>query len=661
MGEHMQSLCCPEHEGHNEQDLQEWFDDLLVVREGLSQVDFAQQLGYGVDGWHRTLSSHLFRHFGCYAANITYFKPHEKRDQLITPTWIWQARSDGLPRAVDEKSFGRYRAVYRAGSHDEMASLAGGGNELSRVRPTAFERKLACKLMPDGEVSYLSLLYLARLTAGSQSKIDQQTLVYWMQALGLLQEGEAATCRLQRMLSWLHSTPPESHGHLLPKALLEEAMAGVQSAFRGAHGGHPTSAFSGLDSVLEGLAASLQEAGHTAFRFGLNILGHLAMRLVRRPQRGDPLGLREEVHELFDVIDDDVLDRTCTDRSIVILPLTSAGEGDGHQLSAYYLGGHVGLSPWIERLRDDRQGRLAAWPYYGRLASSIEAVTTPVLVRSILDQELPKERFGMGLQVLGHHVGKLFQESGMFSLEQKARGTSLDEPVREVVARLRVAWGVAEATRAMKYQGRGLPPNWLPSGYRPPQTGLNTDKMVEQIVGLCRYYFAGFGAVLAGHWQVEIAGERLSIDELRKLRLEFPSLAPFSDGENRAATTSITLGLAELIRNVRHYICDYEVDYARALSKGLLNQPIIRIVVESGATTVAARIEYSLVRRTSGHSRSLARIQAFERELLSVDGRPVAATEQVKLAVSGARRWIPGVATWTYHPYNVKADEEDSP
>jgi hypothetical protein len=144
--------------------------------------------------------------------------------------------------------------------------------------------------------------------------------------------------------------------------------------------------------------------------------------------------------------------------------------------------------------------------------------------------------------------------------------------------------------------------------------------------------------------------------DLERKFSEMPALTPFLSDKQRAGTSAVTLGLAELIRNIRHYMQSTAAAYKMALVDGELEQPLLRISVEASDSSATVVFRYPVLAASeSVRSDSLSRIREFESELLNVKGHPVASTAQVEVLGEHDDTWKVGIASWKYYPSNAKA------
>lgn len=313
---------------------------------------------YSDEGWRRSLSSFLARHFGYRGGNITYFRHRKKaQDTLVAPTWLY------LPsdRSIDREKFRLVRIFFQEGVTDEVKlpyreTQAGA---LALPRSTVFEKEHDCIFMSDGEVSYRCLQYLWK-TYRPLIEMDEDYLLLpdWMASLGLLSNG-SPTVRLLRMLCWISSALPTSfESEVIERCLAETRSAlGIKSidADTGgdsqvevpdAHGSISLGEES-LSGLIAGLLAQLTADAKSAFPIGVNTLGHLLLRSVS-PLSDHGVPALQRINNYLEGVDPSLLDQTCTDRSIIAIPISLTG-GEESFLPVYYFGSHVGLSPSMLR------------------------------------------------------------------------------------------------------------------------------------------------------------------------------------------------------------------------------------------------------------------------------------------------------------------------
>ena len=626
-----------------------WLEDLMDVQEEMRKLEQEPGSGaiaeaYGVSGWQLSVAKHLQRHFGCLAPNFTYFRGTEKRDRLMTPTWFslreGPAVEAGMPLAAER--FHGLRSVFLAGASEEIASL-GVDPAWSADRPSAFERQNRCSLTPDGEMSALSLTFLASRTRRGV-EFTEAMLRPWMRYLGLLDGAGVPSMRLVRLFTHLArrrrgtTSPPMGDQ---AERILRDLTCFVEES-----GPHAAGGPRGVTEVVEFLLRFLDSERTRKKKYGFNILGHIALRLTEVPKRSPGVALPSEFFNYFESLPPGaVLDRSCTDRSCIVVPLLRSGTEE--HLDAFFLGSHVGLSAEIAALNDTDVGRISAWSRYGRLIASLQVVSAPVMLRTLLSDELRRERYSVGVQVLAHHSGKLFQESGLVGL---ATEEAIDpDVVRGVARRLWPAWGIAEATRIMKTAGTGVPSDWLPANDPASLNIPPENKIIEQLYGLCRFYLSGWLIDWPGHWQVSLGDELLNVEQLRPSG-GLPVLFPFLEDDKQAGTTAATVGLAELVRNIRHYLSQSRRQVKRALRSGKLSQPLLRIRCSYRPPAFEVNLLYPLMSTEAAHSasRTISTIQQFERQLLLIRGKAIAETHQVAIVDELPDGWVLGKAKWTY-------------
>jgi hypothetical protein len=311
---------------------------------------------YSDEGWRRSLSRLLAKHFGYRGGNITYFRRRKKaQDTLVAPTWLY------LPsdRSISDEKFRLVRNFFQEGVADEVKlpyreTQAG---VLALPRPTIFEKEHDCVFMSDGEVSYRCLQYLWK-TCRPLIETDEEylLLLHWMDSLGLLSNG-SSTVRLLRMLAWLRSAIPVTFGgEVIERCLAEVCSAlginGIENEGDGEfevpepHAGVPLGGES-LSGLVSCLLTQLTADAKTAFPIGVNTLGHLILRCVSAFETHGIPAL-ERINKYLEGVDPNLLDKTCIDRSIIALPISIMGSEESF-LPVYYFGSHVGLSPSILR------------------------------------------------------------------------------------------------------------------------------------------------------------------------------------------------------------------------------------------------------------------------------------------------------------------------
>ena len=598
---------------------------------------------YGVSGWQLLVAKHLQRHFGCLAPNFTYFRRKEKGARLMTPTWFslreGPAVEAGMPLAAER--FHRLRQVFLAGINEEIASL-GVDSAWSADRPSAFERRNRCSLTSDGEMSALSLTFLASNTRRGV-ELTEATLRPWMRYLGLLDGSGAPTIRLIRLFAYL----TRRHGFAsTPMGDRAKQTLGYLTSFIDEFGPHATREPQGVADAVELLLRFMELERMRGTKYCFNILGHIALRLTEVPKRTHGLELPQAFFTYFESLPEDpVLDRSCTDRSCIVVPLLRSGTEE--QLEAFFLGSHVGLSTEIAALNNTEVGRISAWSRYGRLLASLQVISAPVIFRALLSEELRRERDSVGIVVFARHSGELFRESGLADLTM-AEEVNPDF-VRSVARRLWPACGIAEATRIMKTGGTEVPPHWLPANDSSSLEAPPENEIVKQLYRVCRFYLSGSFIDWPGHWQVSLGEELLGAEQLRPSEA-LPALFPFSADDEQVGTTAATLGLAELVRHIRRDLSSRKEEVQRALLSGELLQPLLRIETAYRPPAFEVSLFYPLVSTEAANYPSgvISTIQQFEKDHLLVDGKAITKTHQVGIVDELPGGWLLGKARWSY-------------
>jgi len=255
------------------------------------------------------------------------------------------------------------------------------------------------------------------------------------------------------------------------------------------------------------------------------------------------------------------------------------------------------------------------------------------------------------LQVFGHDVGRLFQESSLSSLVDHR-----DPKVRLAARRLHVAWGIAEATRVLKQDGKGLPPDWLTDGAE------HTDGLAASLRNICSFYLFAEESLPAA-WTIEwrLPGEAperetVAAGRARELRAVeggevatkgLPALPGLKD---HRATTALTFGLAELLRNARKGLAENSHVLAEVYRKKRLGEPAmtIAIAVDSQLRVAIVTIDALHVAETKVWSRTIDDIQSLERTFLGRSEQAIVSSGQFDLAGAVTEGVDRIRANWTY-------------
>ena len=306
---------------------------------------------YSDEGWRRSLSQFLAAHFGYRSGNITYFRHRKKaQDTLVVPTWL----NLSPDQSVNTEKFKLVRHFFQEGVTDEvkLPYRQTQVGVLALPRPTKFEQEQDCIFMSDGEVSYRCLQYLWKdYRPLIETDEEYMLLLHWMASLGLLSNG-SATVRLLRMLGWLRLTNTvtfesdaierEARSSLGINSIEHEGDEEVEVP--NPHGDIPLSEGS-LSVLIRDLLTQLTTDAKSAYPIGVNMRGHLVLRCVRTIETHEIPDL-QQINNYVEKIEPERLDKTCTDRSIIALPISIVGTEESF-LPVYYFGSHVGLSPSI--------------------------------------------------------------------------------------------------------------------------------------------------------------------------------------------------------------------------------------------------------------------------------------------------------------------------
>ena len=272
--------------------------------------------------------------------------------------------------------------------------------------------------------------------------------------------------------------------------------------------------------------------------------------------------------------------------------------------------------------------------------------TIDTLLEESLDKQITKEQHDSLLFSFGHHIGGIFQESGIALLKNKF-----------VISRLRLAWGFADATRLIKYKGKGLPPEWLQR--KNHNEAWKDESLITALQDICRFYLLGHLEGIQQDWILEWfqAGnsQRESIHQLLNQHdnIQLPALPPLSDNRHRRpGTQAICIGLAELIRNAVNSI-------RSGLTERHIDEPVLKIhfILDPEQEGIKVTLFNLCDTEKEGEkfSRSIERIQKFEQQIMTIDGEAFVKTEQpffgppiknLEAHLSGTYKYCQ--ATWQY-------------
>ena len=117
-----------------------------------------------------------------------------------------------------------------------------------------------------------------------------------------------------------------------------------------------------------------------------------------------------------------------------------------------------------------------------------------------------------------------------------------------------------------------------------------------------------------------------------------PTLPPFSEHSQRPGTTSVTLGLAELVRNAVNYLADCDRQLAHYARTGRWDGSMLRFVITSDDETVRMTLEHPATTPVGADapiSKSIRRIQAIEQGSLRIGDNWIVRTSQPAGRTSG--------------------------
>ncbi len=225
------------------------------------------------------------------------------------------------------------------------------------------------------------------------------------------------------------------------------------------------------------------------------------------------------------------------------------------------------------------------------------------------------------LFVFGHQAGKLFQESGLTGFTPSIDDVSS----QRMKNRLFLAWGMAEAIRALKYEEEGLSKDWFDSSL---STSVSLKEAIETAISICRFYIAGAAATLDKRLPIRLSGPELAeeitvADTHRWLSKEIVSLCPLrSEQAGKLGTLALTFGLAELIRNAFHHVLTNSSELLVALADQEISGAVVDVSIGSaGNTSVRVIIKNRMWADESLRVDTLRRIQEIERSVFAFKGK----------------------------------------
>ena len=266
------------------------------------------------------------------------------------------------------------------------------------------------------------------------------------------------------------------------------------------------------------------------------------------------------------------------------------------------------------------------------------------------------------LFVFGHHSGRLFQESGVIGLD-----TSGDPRLVAMKQRLLCSWSLSEALRALKSRKDGFPKHWLESD--PTRQDLTDETLAREILGICKFYLGGMG-----YGRIDFPKKWLSVIQINEEEPEvvpfgrmheiwngsLPHLAPFVGGgmEGVPAVLALTLGLGELLRNSRGYICQDFLELGKRIDGSALTEVLrVNIRTEKSPVSCSVSIINICVAEARIRSEAIEKIQLLENVLYSFETGAVVMTETpargpvAAVAAQGVCQFV--TSAWHYYPERV--------
>jgi hypothetical protein len=319
-------------------------------------------------------------------------------------------------------------------------------------------------------------------------------------------------------------------------------------------------------------------------------------------------------------------------------------------VEGYYLGSHIGLSAYLSHAGPEE-------PIILRLRQSVEAFGSKLLSAELLTHEATLAQhqiYEEGVFSFGHHIGKLFLESG---IDELAEGDF--SKLQGVKQRLILIRGIAHATEALKNPGEGLPRAWF-KGACPE---FDSTRLADTLREICRFYLSALTHTLEPTWRVlwktpNEEREEPILTLLESFGLSLPTLPPFEHRTVGAhpATTALTLGLAELIRNARQHLRDNRSAFVDAFASGVLRGPVLSLEVSVPENDMPARVDIVHMYRTgtTTESQTLDHVIALEKRWLS----GIVATSQFAVtatpAASSGADFRALRASWSYDYAQVR-------
>lgn len=267
-------------------------------------------------------------------------------------------------------------------------------------------------------------------------------------------------------------------------------------------------------------------------------------------------------------------------------------------------------------------GPEAVLPYRTLDHARVRATISHALQRAALRlRSVYHHLYKDALFVFGHQAGKLFQESGLAGYVPADNPSAL-----RMKNRLFLAWGMAEAIRALKYEQAGLPKDWFDI----EEDGTVNSSLAEaadSALLVSQFYVAGAAASLDPRLPIRLRapGQVLDITIAQTaawLHQDFESLPPLRySREGQLGTLALTFGLAELIRNAFHHILTNSAELLAALADREIEAPVLDLSISTQADTLVITVRNRKWGSDKLRVDTLHRIQDIERAVFVFDGK----------------------------------------
>jgi len=271
-------------------------------------------------------------------------------------------------------------------------------------------------------------------------------------------------------------------------------------------------------------------------------------------------------------------------------------------------------------------------------------VTKRDLFSTNIKEKVIKSKHNSLLFSFGHHIGGIFQESGLACINDPG-----------VVSRLRLAWGFADVTRLVKYEGKALPTDWFSNrSFLDNYTKIDAQKA---LVKICQYYLCGqLESACESYvvqWELPWGSQVMTLKELQNKReINMPTLPPLADdARRRPGTQAVTMGLAELIRNAANAILSIQ-----KISD--VPQAVIQINITDHGDTIYVSVANYHEGRVGNldPSRSVNRLREIEEHLLTIKNTRICETSHAIAIETTQSGHAFCSALWSFN-FNTMMDE----